>query len=514
MLERLGFRRGVLRWVSLLFEGTCAMARFGGGYSRIFRVRSGAAQGSPLSPLLFVAAVQPLAARLRHLQAGGQIDAIRLPDGRLAPPWLAPARGRHHDSHAGPTCARTRRCRGSEATADGAAAALRLGITPFCLASGSALNLTKSRALALGSHPPVQGNHPTSGIQFLAPGAAVRHLGIWLTAGDRAAAAAEMWSRLLSGVAARLQHWRGVDLSYAGRVHVAKQVLAASLVHVATFIEPPQPQLHAIQRLIDGYVALGGADAGSDGPLRSRPAEAVAALPRNEGGADAASVAVHGMALRAKVAAALLHPRRHPWKALAAAAFEAALPGIGVAALLSNLPPGGHRSPRLPRRLVSYWRAFCAARPQRLLHPAEMLPQQVGLEPLAGSCRVGAPGGSPAPVGMGEAAAVWGTARRLRDLPTLAVGVPPAAVVPAAWAAMLAQPQSRTGWEASADGRWVRYAPSAAAARLFAVAADGRLVERACNGRNQAGSGGCLAGLLRRPSAARGRAVAAAVIGR
>ena len=117
----------------------------------------------------------------------------------------------------------------------------------------------------------------------------VRHLGIWLTAGDRAAAAAggadcsraaarllhwrgvdlsyagrvHVAKQVLSGVAARLQHWRGVDLSYAGRVHAAEQVLAASLVHVATFIEPPAPQLHAIQRLIDGYVALGGADAGS-----------------------------------------------------------------------------------------------------------------------------------------------------------------------------------------------------------------------------------------------------------
>jgi hypothetical protein len=66
---------------------TCnAATAFGNNYSRAIAVRSGAAQGSPVSPLLFVAAMQPLAARLRHLQAAGAIDGIRLPGGRLAPP--------------------------------------------------------------------------------------------------------------------------------------------------------------------------------------------------------------------------------------------------------------------------------------------------------------------------------------------------------------------------------------------------------------------------------------------
>ena len=67
-----------------------------------------------------------------------------------------------------------------------------------------------------------------------------------------------MWAQRLTAVAARLQHWRGVGLTYAGRVHVAKQVLAAALVHVATFVAPPSQQLDAIQRMIDGFVALGG----------------------------------------------------------------------------------------------------------------------------------------------------------------------------------------------------------------------------------------------------------------
>ncbi len=38
-------------------------------------------------------------------------------------------------------------------------------------------------------------------------------------------------------------------------------------------------------------------------------------------------------ALQAKVAALLLHPRRHPWKVLMRAAFSRHVPGLGWAML-------------------------------------------------------------------------------------------------------------------------------------------------------------------------------------
>jgi len=48
------------------------------------------------------------------------------------------------------------------------------------------------------------------------------------------------------------EHWRAAELHSRRRVHVAKQVLAAAVVHVATFVEPPAQPLRALQRLIDG----------------------------------------------------------------------------------------------------------------------------------------------------------------------------------------------------------------------------------------------------------------------
>ncbi|KAI8463775.1 MAG: hypothetical protein J3K34DRAFT_494125 [Monoraphidium minutum] len=240
-------------------------------------------------------------------------------------------------------------------------------------------------------------------------------------------------------------------------------------------LAPPMhaEQLQALRRLVDGFAVFGADDGAHDVPLRARPPAAAATLPREEGGGALADIQLHGEALRAKVAAGLLHPQRRPWKALAAAAFEAALPGLGTAALLTRLPPDAPYAAPLSPRHRSYWRALAAARPRRLLQPGEMLWQQVGLEPLAGNARVAPRPGAATRVPWPAALAVWGAARRLRDLRSAAAGGLPAEMPPP-WTAALAGPRPPSDWEASGDGGWARYCRPGAV-RLFVVAGDGRL---------------------------------------
>ena len=354
-----------------------------------------------MSPLLFVAAVQPLAARLRRLQAAGRIDAISLPGGAVAPP---------SHQHADDTTIHT-------ATAAGIAGAISLAVQPFCAASASHLNTHKCIGLTLGSHPPIQGVHAASGITFAAPGTIIRHLGILLTTGSRAAAAEEAWQRRVSAVAASIRHWSHVDLTLLGRAHVAKQVLGNQLPFLATFVEPPQRWLTALQRMIDGFTMRGPRAGGADTavPLRARPAQAAATLPRAEGGLSAPDIAMHCVAMRAKVGAALLHPQRRPWKVVDGALLEAALPGVGAAALLTRLRPTGRGAAELPPRIIAYWAALMATAPHRQLPPEEMTPQQIAWEPLAGNARVAPPGGEAARTWL-QAGQQWGACRRLADL--------------------------------------------------------------------------------------------------
>ena len=237
-LERMGVGPGARKWIKHLMADTRATVGFGGVQSRAFAVRAGAAQGSPLSPLLYVIAAQPLAAALRHLQADGSIGTVQLP----ARPRLPPSH-QHADDI-------------SIHTDSVASAKVAIGraITPFCQASGSELNLSKSVGLQLGARAPLRGLEPTTGITFIAPTDTVKHLGILLTAGDRTAAAAQSWQRLVVAVAARVRHWSARDLTLLGRVYVAKQLMASTITHLASFIPPPPTQLKALQHLMDGFM--------------------------------------------------------------------------------------------------------------------------------------------------------------------------------------------------------------------------------------------------------------------
>ena len=80
-----GFGAGAQRWVSLLHAGTTAKVAFNGWHTQRFPVQSGVFQGSPLSPLLFALAVQPMSAHARQLAAQQGLHGLRLPDGQPSP---------------------------------------------------------------------------------------------------------------------------------------------------------------------------------------------------------------------------------------------------------------------------------------------------------------------------------------------------------------------------------------------------------------------------------------------
>ena len=71
--------------VSIMLHNTSATATFNGWRSASFPERSGVQQGSPLSPLLYVIAAQPLASHLRRQSQLGIIRPITMPDGQPAP---------------------------------------------------------------------------------------------------------------------------------------------------------------------------------------------------------------------------------------------------------------------------------------------------------------------------------------------------------------------------------------------------------------------------------------------
>ncbi|BDA45595.1 probable LINE-1 retrotransposable element ORF2 protein at N-terminal half [Coccomyxa sp. Obi] len=85
-MAAVGFGAGAQRWVRILHTGTTARVAFNGWHTDAFPFSSGVLQGSPLSPLLFVLATQPMAAHGRRRAQQQAFQPIRLPSGDLGVP--------------------------------------------------------------------------------------------------------------------------------------------------------------------------------------------------------------------------------------------------------------------------------------------------------------------------------------------------------------------------------------------------------------------------------------------
>ena len=385
--QRLGMGPGALRWLELMLAGTSAQVVYNGFRTPSFQVPVGLWQGSPLSPLLWVVAAQPLAARMRQLVVRGTVSAIMLPSGRIAAP--------PSHQHADDTCLHVR------SIAD-ARVALAEAVQPFCAASGSQLQPDKSVMLLLGAAGGTfTGTDPVTGVQVLPRGEAIRHLGIQLSH-DPVIGRRIMYDGLVTRVRSAVAHWSTVSLCYLGRVYVAKQCLASMLYYHAMYVTPPSAVMRDLQDILACFVARGRLPAADAAATSLRPSRAVSALPWAMGGVRLADIASMVKALQAKVVARALEPERRAWKAFfvhwlhrparwyderpgpsSASAPEPRsldLFGCGLHVLFTRLPLKG--AFRISARVLGYVRAWRALHPHRLTAPAAMARDDVLCEPL------------------------------------------------------------------------------------------------------------------------------------
>ena len=426
--------------------------------------------------MLYVLAAQPLAARLRQLQAAGVVDGILMPDGSLAPPC---------HQHADDTSLHT-------ATVHGAAAAMEHAVVPFGAASNARLSLPKCVGMLLGpGADQVHGVEPVTQVPFVAPAEHVRHLlGILISAGDQPAATRAMFAKRLTAVRLHVRCWARFSLSYLGRLHIAKQVLASSIYYHASFMLPPADLLAELVQCIDRFVVQGHWDDGPVPPLPNVPSVTVECLPWEAGGLNRVDVAAQMHGLQAKVAALLLHPRRHTWKVLMRAALARQVPGLGHAALVSQLQPRCTNGRLL--RHVDYWKALRKLRPHRSL-PAGELPGLHALhEQMASNCQLATDACSSGLLASGARLKRFAAERQLQPGQALAMhhlhtdalpGEGPARLLggrlarlvgPAPWRALLqgGAPVPEPEWLVSDCGRFAR---RDAQGDAFAVRSDGRL---------------------------------------
>ncbi|KAL0038488.1 hypothetical protein WJX77_008030 [Trebouxia sp. C0004] len=226
--------------------------------------------------------------------------------------------------------------------------AIDTSIRPFCAASGSQLNASKSQAFLVQSQPLASATiNALPSIRFITGQQTVKHLGV-LLGYDMSAACHQTFTSIHQAIKAKVRHWSARGMSFLGRVHVGKQVLATSLWYHATFQQPPKQLLQRINRQLSQLLSLRGIQA-----------------------------------LQAKVVSRLLEPERLAWNVfqlhhLSDAPRTRAL-AYGATILFSTISIG---CLQLPARLTGYVLAFRALRPHRLLKINAMPAEDVLNEPI------------------------------------------------------------------------------------------------------------------------------------
>jgi hypothetical protein len=444
-MEALGFGAGARRWASLMLAGTKASVLLNGFSTPRFNIYSGLPQGSPLSPILYVIAAQPLSSHLRLLHRNGRIRSIALPSGLPAPVC---------HQHADDTTIHVQ-------SLQDASIALTDGVQVFCAASAARLNVGKSKGLLLGSAAGLVGPDPLTGITFASDDQPICHLGVQLGR-DADSCRDRMYNPLLAAIRRRAAHWATHGLTFLGRVYVARQVFASAIYHFATFVSPSPRQLSQIHTLLCAFAARGDS-AVEGGAPRLAPKRAVCCLPWASGGVRMADVPIMIQALQAKVIARLLSPERLPWKVFAAHWITTTdRMGVGLSSIFSG---SGHHRLSIPARLRSYLTAFLRLQPHRLQPASALSYHQVMREPLFNNRQVLGEGGKPLTGTVWVAVAQAGL-RSVQDLRDFGMGFRQhgfpgdllrqlLSCLPASWQQHVQSPQVSGEWRVSLDGSTV-----------------------------------------------------------
>ena len=295
-MAAVGFGAGAQQWVSILHAGTTARVAFNDWHTARFPVQSGVFQGSPLSPLLFVLAIQPMAAHARQLAAQQGLHALSMPAGEPAP---------FVHCHADDTTIHT-------ASPADAAAMLAGSISLHCQATGARMQTAKSTGMGIGSLQHLAGPDAATGITFSAAGSATTHLSTSLST-DPDAAARSLYTDILQRLNRRIARWSGSRLSLLGRAHVAKQVLVSMFTYHGTFIPVPADILRQLCTSVYTFAAANRPAAAGAAPLF--PSRAISSRTLQQGGIALVDIPAQLTALQAKIIGRLLEPEGVPWKA-------------------------------------------------------------------------------------------------------------------------------------------------------------------------------------------------------
>ncbi|XP_077060974.1 uncharacterized protein LOC143713527 [Siphateles boraxobius] len=224
VLEKMGFPGRFIAWVGLLYNDLSSRILVNGHLSKAVKLYSGVRQGCPLSPLLYVACIEPLAQILRRdkwikgldIPGTGGLTAtcvLYMDDVTLLATDLLSVRR-------------------------------AMDLTDwYGRASGAKLNRSKSEAQLFGPW----GNVDTVGLDLDFKDNDLKILGVKF---DREGGGQGNWTDMLGKVRQRLGFWGLRQLTFEGKILIFKAVILPLILLVCSVFSPPRRFLANLERAV------------------------------------------------------------------------------------------------------------------------------------------------------------------------------------------------------------------------------------------------------------------------
>ncbi|GAB9476050.1 putative Pollike protein [Globisporangium polare] len=226
VLRHFNFGENFVRWVKLLYTSTEVCLNVNGNILDAIQPTRGVKQGDPLSPLLFILALEPLCCAIRANATAG-----------LHLPGLPTATGMYFADDATLL----------SDSLSGATQQLEL-VQLYCTSSGARLNIGKTTILPLNRN---QTRHADSDVRVLGPDERVRYLG--LPVGQRVFHNDRL-STINTKFYSQFSIWKWRAKTLQGRIIVAQALMASQLWYCSAVTCIPPKLVTDWQRALNNYI--------------------------------------------------------------------------------------------------------------------------------------------------------------------------------------------------------------------------------------------------------------------
>ena len=225
-IELYNFGPNIRKWISILYDNVESGVMNAGFMTNYFKVSRGVRQGCPLSPLLFVLAVEMLALKIRQDQLCRGIELLNGQNARsqnLTTLILEDTTSLRN--------------------------AMNIVLNLFGVLSGLQLNKKKTKALWIGA----SSKSKTEPLKFHCPKNPIKFLGTYLSH-DAAANNNNNFYIKIRKMETKLDIWRSRDLTLFGKTMIAKSLGLSQLIYTVTMLSVPETVIQQTQSKLFAFI--------------------------------------------------------------------------------------------------------------------------------------------------------------------------------------------------------------------------------------------------------------------